>query len=484
MKLSMWLIVENLKKYDPKYDIMDGDARISGVRFFSGEEQMHFDPQYVYLYLYTDAVSASGPYESTALVNGRDIILLQSKSLNDVLNDLLAVFDYYNTWETSLWEASSHQSFQKAIDLCDSALKNPIVLSNIDGEVLAMSSSFQEEDINEYWVETRESRHIPTSILGSPMKSADGRTASWTNEPREYLIPDGTKIVGAILSKDGEAAASIGIWEYKKAITPGDLWLIKILCNVLTSMINDQTKGTSLRSVSAIIADLLSGTEIDAVLLHKLEFQCKSPWQLLVIDNLYRSDIAYKRGMAKRFQDSGIPCIPLMYDDYVVILVSEQHAPSLIHSVLGSWEKQYYLAGLSLPFDDLQLTSARYRQTLFTLFHAEGTQGLYYSEDSAFQYLLAAMKKNNQLQGLAHPALGTLKRHDSKNKSELYDTLFQYLYHERSIQLGAQAMHIHRNSYLYRIQRIKEMLNIDLDDPDTRIYLLVSYLIEKLSSDG
>lgn len=34
MKINMWLIEENLKKYNPKYDITDGTACISGVRFF------------------------------------------------------------------------------------------------------------------------------------------------------------------------------------------------------------------------------------------------------------------------------------------------------------------------------------------------------------------------------------------------------------------------------------------------------------------
>ena len=478
MKLSMWLIVERLEKYAPKYYIVDGEARISGVRFFSGENMVHFDPQYVYLCLESDADDAFGDYDSISLVNGRDIIYLRSKNLNDVLNDLLAVFDFYNTWETSVLEAAANKSFQKAIDLCDTVLGNPIVLSNIDGDVLAMSSVFQGDDINEYWIETRDSHHIPISILGSPMQTADGKTTSWTSEPQVYQIPDGTKIIGAILSKEGEDVAAIGLWEYKKTVTPGDQLLISVLCNALTSMINDQSKGSPLRSVSEIIADLLSGVEIDKRLLHKLELPCRSPWQFLVIGNMYRNDIAFKRGLAKRFQNANIPCVPIIYEDYVVILSSEKHTSSLVHTVLEPRGEQYYLAGISLPFDDLEMASVRYRQTLFTLHHAKEKQGVYYSENDAFRYLLTEMEKQNKLQWLIHPALNILKRYDDVHHSEFYGSLFQYLYHERSIQQGAQAMHVHRNSYFYRIQRIKEIANIDLDDPDTRLYLLVSFFID------
>ncbi len=52
MKLSMWMIAGRLQKYSPKYDIMDGDARISGVRFYAGED-VEFEEQYVYLMLNT-----------------------------------------------------------------------------------------------------------------------------------------------------------------------------------------------------------------------------------------------------------------------------------------------------------------------------------------------------------------------------------------------------------------------------------------------
>ena len=145
---------------------------------------MEFLPQYVYMYLYTDVVDNG---DATALINGRDIIILQSSSINDVLNDLLAIFDYYNSWETSVWEVTSGKSLQKIIDMTGAVMGNPMVLADIDGKVLAMSSDYLEEDINRYWMETRESRHIPMEILGAPMRSINGQITSWTEEPEIYL---------------------------------------------------------------------------------------------------------------------------------------------------------------------------------------------------------------------------------------------------------------------------------------------------------
>lgn len=477
MKLSMWMIVERLQKYRPKYDIQDGGACISSIRFLPGKAEAS-DSQYVYLCLDTNTVFEAQSAETAVLVNGRDIIVLQSNDVNDILNDLLAVFDYYNFWEASVWEASANKSFQRIVDLGDLVLGNPMMLADIDGTVLAMSSAYVEEDINEYWIEARNTTHVPTAVLGSPMSTPDGTIASWTDEPKEYRMPNGTRTIGAFLSVGGEAVAGLGLWEYRESITPGDIWLIKILCNVLGSMMGGHKKSLPLRSSADIIEDLLAGTKIDNELLDKLEFKCGSPWQLLVISNTFHSDTAYKRSILLRLRNQAIPCVALIYGGNAVALVSQNQATALLNAILGTREKQYYLAGLSMPFSDLQNIAVRYEQTLFAFEQADGKPGVYRVEDYAFGYLLSFMGDKCKRQGLAHPALMQLRRYDEEKHSALYETLYQYLLHERSILRGAQALHIHRNSFMYRLQRIKTILDIDLDDPMIRSYLLTSFLLE------
>ena len=122
-------------------------------------------------------------------------------------------------------------------------------------------------------------------------------------------------------------------------------------------------------------------------------------------------------------------------------------AQPLLKSILGGNEKQYYLAGLSMPFDDLANITVRYEQTLFTLERAEGNPGIYLSEDCAFEYLLSLTGDKTKRQMLTHPALAKLRRYDIENGGDFYHTLYQYLLNERSILLGSQALHIHRNSF-------------------------------------
>lgn len=479
MKISMWMIVDKLEKYCPRYSIVDGSARITGVRFISGEDPASFQPQYVYLSVDYDVPPPYNKEESAVLCNGRDMIILQGRDTNEILNDLLAVFDFYNSWEKSLWEASAHKSFQQIIDLGDSVLGNPMMLSDMDGKVLAMSSAFVDEDLNEYWVESRNSRHVPTAILGAPMRTLDGTLSSWTDTPDIYVLPDGTKTIGTFINVDDGLIAAFGLWEHKKPIIPSDIWLVKVLCEVLISTLEAHQRSVPLRSSSAILEDLLSGVPLDDDLVRSLEQKVSHPWQLLLIGNPFRNDVIYQRNLVQRLHSQEHPCVPLLYGNYVIALASVKNAQNILGSVLGTKEKPYYLAGISLPFEDLRNAAIRYRQTIFALRLAGEKPGIYQAEDFALPYLLSLFKEQNRNQGLLHPALAKLKQYDAEKGSELYDTLYQYLIHERSVIRSAQAMHVHKNSLMYRLQRIQTIIGVNLDDPMARTYLMLSYLMDK-----
>ena len=478
MKISMWMIVEKMEKYQPKYSIVDGSACITGVRFLSDQGDVSFQPQYVYLSI---GNRASYPYqaaESTVLCNGRDRIILQGRDTNEILNDLLAVFDFYNSWETSLWEASARKSFQQIIDLGDLVLNNPMMVSDMDGNVLAMSSKYVGEDINEYWVESRNFGHVPIAILGAPMRTSDGKLSSWTDTPAVYFLPDGTKTIGTFLRVDQQQIAALGLWEYQKAIVPSDIELVQVLYEVLISTLEAQQRSAPLRSSASILEDLLSGVQVTEDLQRNLEQKAKGPWRLLVIDNPFRSDVIYQRNLVQRLQQQEFPCVPLLYENHVVALSGAESARSALDHLFGEKEKQYYMACLSLPFDDLRLISVRYPQTLFALQCAKGKPGIYPMENVGLSWILSLFQEQNQGQQLIHPALETLKRYDVEKNSELYSTLYQYLLHERSIIQSAQAMHVHKNSLMYRLQRIQSIIDVDLDDPMARTYLLLSYMLD------
>ena len=67
-------------------------------------------------------------------------------------------------------------------------------------------------------------------------------------------------------------------------------------------------------------------------------------------------------------------------------------------------------------------------------------------------------------------------------KPELHFTnnlelLFVYLTNERRASDTAQIMHMHRNNVIYRIGKISDMINMDLNESGVRFRLLMAYEI-------
>lgn len=81
------------------------------------------------------------------------------------------------------------------------------------------------------------------------------------------------------------------------------------------------------------------------------------------------------------------------------------------------------------------------------------------------------------LREAADECLATLHAQDRRDGSELVATLRAYLEHDRRLAATARALHVHVNTLRYRIERISELLRMDLDDPDERFAVLLALRI-------
>lgn len=66
-----------------------------------------------------------------------------------------------------------------------------------------------------------------------------------------------------------------------------------------------------------------------------------------------------------------------------------------------------------------------------------------------------------------------------KNR-DLFDTLRTYLQANGSIKDTAAALYIHRSSLKYRLEKIREVLKIDIDQAEQRFNLMLAYKLHDL----
>lgn len=90
-------------------------------------------------------------------------------------------------------------------------------------------------------------------------------------------------------------------------------------------------------------------------------------------------------------------------------------------------------------------------------------------DDMEIYNLLSGDRK--QLETFYQGILGALDRPDIKNRQDLLETLEIYLECQGNIVAAAEKLFIRRNTLRYRLERLKELLGRDWDNPDYRFTL-------------
>lgn len=105
-----------------------------------------------------------------------------------------------------------------------------------------------------------------------------------------------------------------------------------------------------------------------------------------------------------------------------------------------------------------------------------GRYNLYLTIDICAQNLKNSLGSDDIIY-LCSPGILTLTRYDQAYHNNLRDVLFHYLLHDRSIAETSKALYMHRNTTIYKINKIEELIHHSLDDPYYRFHLLFSCMV-------
>ncbi len=106
----------------------------------------------------------------------------------------------------------------------------------------------------------------------------------------------------------------------------------------------------------------------------------------------------------------------------------------------------------------------------------------YYPELSVYR-LLFQLEYSPEIITFQEEMLGALLEHDGAG--ELIHTLEAYFEHNGNLSQAAEALFIHRNTLIYRLERIEAITNLDLDNPEERLATQLALRIHRmLGSQG
>ena len=170
------------------------------------------------------------------------------------------------------------------------------------------------------------------------------------------------------------------------------------------------------------------------------------------------------------------------YEQQLCILMNltlSKYNPGMIHQRLAPLIRDNYMCGgISNPFVGMTMFPAAFEQAAAALSYANGTRSnawLISFQDCALEYIEGSVLKTMPLELIVAPFLYKLRGIDRDRGTEYYRTLRAWLLNERSIPKTAEALIVHRTTLTYRLEKLRELIPIDLDDPELRLYLLLSY---------
>lgn len=164
-----------------------------------------------------------------------------------------------------------------------------------------------------------------------------------------------------------------------------------------------------------------------------------------------------------------------IYKDTAIVLfrVDRDDVPAFMDHLAKCSKSLKRTIVLSNRFSDFALLKTYYEQNMHVHDAVEaiaGAQPQLVSCESSFNRLLAEKCSGIPICFEAE----VLHAYDGLHNTKYSQTLLVYLMHERNAALAARELYLHRNTLRNHLDKIREIVELDLENPSFRFYLLVS----------
>lgn len=143
------------------------------------------------------------------------------------------------------------------------------------------------------------------------------------------------------------------------------------------------------------------------------------------------------------------------------------------------WENGL-VAGVSQPGRELSMLAARNRQAMKAMemgLLLRGDGPMYYYDSYSVYHSLELAAEQIDLRELCHAAVLKLEQYDRRHGTGLMGTLHAYLASGKNASEAAAVLYIHRNTLAKRLEKISDLIPVDLDDRETVFHLLFSFRV-------
>lgn len=495
MKISMWNLADWLKKFNIHCFIKEGMDSIRTVRWMAGDQ---FDADVVYVCRDREILGTDRGKKHAYIVNRYDMIKIESSDTDLIFNEILTAIDYFNSWESNLNDTVLLQDgLQKMLDQSAELLGVPTFLYNTSGEVLAISKNFK-PDIHWHWAELLKERRISDERF-QKFKTIGDFTHVFTDKVPTFHQSafEDYHYWHCTLFAMENCMGHLVCFDFAGEFPHG----IKTLINTLVIFMQKHMAAfynvyQPFAKFTAYLTRILDSQPISINEIKNLLAEIKWDWEhkyqvYVIAEKAVAEPVLLSRTysiLASRLQG----CYTILYDKKIVIIMNldlqKDHTKSLIAQLVSTLHKELYCS-ISNAFFGFNNFKNYYQQACIALEYAFLSKDrLKYAGESSREVINKELSKTSWLPCFAHEALFLLIHIDDMQKSEYYETLKNYIKTGFRISETARLLNIHRNTLLYRLHKISELIDADVfsltEDRDLTDYLWISFAIIDAAKKG
>lgn len=419
----------------------------------------------------------------------------------DALSELFAREQLLSSGMQAMLRAQAEgKGIQRLVDVAYTILKNPIFVSDLSNKYVAAvydENTFDPEgtfagfildDILYNFISSTGHGFISRNKLDEALKNR-------TRPLRIFHEIFQTECLFSNIRIESVVAGRIFMCAMEHPFTDADVELFSFLVNICDREL--KREGGVFFNLyaqdSMCLVDLISNSYMDEVMSSRctmvfhLKPGCRYQIAASVAQKYEPGDVA--QALLMSHLHYAFPNLPLtIHDQRLVIFfpIYSDDAPGKNIRALQEFHVRHHVKfGLSNVYDHLgrspeEFAKAVQAADLGNIFYPE--QGVFQFKDMTVLELLTNYQRNHKIISLVAPEIFTIYDVDQKKGSDYLPTLSAYLRHGGRSQKICSELHIHKNTLLYRVEKLRTAFGLQLDDGEAQFRYYLSLVILRVLS--
>lgn len=422
------------------------------------------------------------------------IVLSENADISDVFDYTTDIFLRYSAWDLALQKAlNSDNPLNDMLQASLGIFRNPMFIHDTDFYILACPNVVEGMTV---W--TRDSRNgrdmVPLEVINDLKIDHEYVHTLQTQKADMFSANQrGYRILYNNLWNGNRYEGRVLVNELQSIIKPGDYLALEYLSSIVLACISKRNIfWTSLgRNAEEICKQILSQSVTDereiSRLLRFLGWGYHDKYVIIKLGTEHaNTDYRFTTSTFGYIESQVAASHAFFYDQSIVVIVNQtvgkSTTPQIVSNMAWLLREGLFKMGVSNDIYDFSQIHQGYRQASIALHYGSAGNSMiwcYDFKDYVLEYMFDKICSEIPFEYLcAHP-IQQLAHYDEKHNTKLNETLETYLRLERNVVQTAKTLYIHRSTLFYRLDRIQQLTNLDLDDPRVRLYLEISYQMNK-----